>query len=236
KDPLMHGLMQLCGIRVLTAFALVVSRGNIERFDTPKKLVSYIGLTDDHYEIELRKKRMQEEPMRVTPVEPGNSSIFKDYLVVRTDNEEIFEYRVELRSLKENINTCSCPDFRKNFLGTCKHIEKVKHKFSRKSTLSSPCTEIFMSSYPWQPVALVRENAKGAEFVKKYLTPDGTFRTPEADTLQVMLRKFEGLDEDVRGAIRISAEIHDFLLLNDEKQRLQRWRGEYAGRFKKSKG
>lgn len=45
KNPFMRGLMQLCGIRALTAFALVAAIGNIERFDTPKKLVSYIGLT-----------------------------------------------------------------------------------------------------------------------------------------------------------------------------------------------
>ncbi|MFA6714122.1 MAG: DEAD/DEAH box helicase [Victivallales bacterium] len=193
-------------------------------------------LTDDNYEIELRKNRMLEETMRLTPVESGNTSIFKDYLVARTDNEEVFEYRVELRSLKENINTCSCPDFRKNFLGTCKHIEKVKHKFIRKTSRRSPYIEIFMSSHPWQPRAVVPENVHGAEFVKKYLTPDGTFKAPAADMLKLMLRNMENLDDEYRGLIRISSEIYDFLRIHEEKQRLYRWRGEYTEKFTESKG
>ena len=37
------------------------------------------------------------------------------------------EYRVELRSVTERLNLCTCPDFAHNRLGTCKHIEAVLH-------------------------------------------------------------------------------------------------------------
>ncbi|HEV3120233.1 MAG TPA: DEAD/DEAH box helicase, partial [Gemmataceae bacterium] len=43
-------------------------------------------------------------------------------------------YRVALRGLEPGVSYCSCPDFRTNTLGTCKHIlhvlKKVKRRFS----------------------------------------------------------------------------------------------------------
>ncbi|OIP44631.1 MAG: hypothetical protein AUK47_00665 [Deltaproteobacteria bacterium CG2_30_63_29] len=36
-------------------------------------------------------------------------------------------YKVQLRSLTERINLCTCPDFANNQLSTCKHIEAVLH-------------------------------------------------------------------------------------------------------------
>ncbi len=37
-------LMQLCGVRALTAFALIARIGDINRFASPKKLAAYIGM------------------------------------------------------------------------------------------------------------------------------------------------------------------------------------------------
>lgn len=41
-------------------------------------------------------------------------------------------YEVLIRSLGERMNTCSCPDFAVNLLGTCKHIEAVLHTLTKK--------------------------------------------------------------------------------------------------------
>ena len=41
-------------------------------------------------------------------------------------------YQVTIRSLKQRANICTCPDFRINQLGTCKHIEAVLHKISKR--------------------------------------------------------------------------------------------------------
>lgn len=46
-------------------------------------------------------------------------------------------YRVHLRSTRERINACSCPDFASNRLGTCKHIEAVLHRL-KKRKLNAP--------------------------------------------------------------------------------------------------
>ena len=42
-------------------------------------------------------------------------------------------YTVELRSVLERINHCTCPDFASNRLGTCKHIEAVIHEVKKRS-------------------------------------------------------------------------------------------------------
>jgi len=44
NTPGMGQLMHLCGIRLLTAYSLIASIGDIGRFDSPKKLVAYLGL------------------------------------------------------------------------------------------------------------------------------------------------------------------------------------------------
>lgn len=41
-------------------------------------------------------------------------------------------WRVEIRSVTERLNTCTCPDFATNRLGTCKHVEAVLHRIRRR--------------------------------------------------------------------------------------------------------
>ncbi len=42
-------------------------------------------------------------------------------------------WRVEIRSVAERINHCTCPDFATNRLGTCKHVEAVLHKVRKRA-------------------------------------------------------------------------------------------------------
>ena len=49
---------------------------------------------------------------------------------VATGRQTATEYRVEIRSVTERLNLCTCPDFAVNRLGTCKHIEAVLHRLS----------------------------------------------------------------------------------------------------------
>lgn len=44
-------------------------------------------------------------------------------------------YTVQIRSLTERVNYCSCPDHATNLLGTCKHIEAVLHKINKTKSL-----------------------------------------------------------------------------------------------------
>lgn len=84
-----------------------------------------------------REERAQSERMRVRSADPQQP--FSDYLV--TSGASGKTYRVALRGLERGDSYCSCPDFRKNGLGTCKHLlrvqEKVRRRFS-EAALAQP--------------------------------------------------------------------------------------------------
>ena len=42
-------------------------------------------------------------------------------------------YRVQIRSVSERLNHCTCPDFAVNRLGTCKHIEAILHRLRKRA-------------------------------------------------------------------------------------------------------
>ncbi len=87
--------------------------------------------------LELRAERARSERMRVRAADPKDP--WTSYQL--TSGESGRSYRVELRGLERGASFCTCPDFRKNTLGTCKHIlhveDKVRRKFSG-SRLAQP--------------------------------------------------------------------------------------------------
>jgi superfamily II DNA or RNA helicase len=100
----------------------------------PPERVPIESLTDEELvkqAIEERAERARTEKMRVNPVD-GNE-LWTDYTVMNYSSGKT--YRVALRGWKRGESYCSCPDFRKNTLGTCKHIlhvlEKSKNKFNK---------------------------------------------------------------------------------------------------------
>jgi SNF2 family DNA or RNA helicase len=82
--------------------------------------------------IEERLERARAEKMKLTPM--SRNELWTDYTV--TNHASGKSYRVALMGWKEGESYCSCPDFKKNTLGTCKHIlyviEAVKKRFGQK--------------------------------------------------------------------------------------------------------
>ena len=71
--------------------------------------------------LEERAKRAKTERMKVIPVDP--STPWTDYAVSNETSGKT--YRVALRGESRGASYCSCPDFKINTLGTCKHIMKA---------------------------------------------------------------------------------------------------------------
>ena len=82
--------------------------------------------------IEERAVRAKEETFRLKSANPDKP--WTDYVLTSATSGK--SYRVALRGEERGISYCSCPDFRTNTLGTCKHIlyglERVRSKFSAK--------------------------------------------------------------------------------------------------------
>src|SRR4029079_16772132 len=79
----------------------------------------------------------------------GKNRVFSDYRVTNPDSGG--QYTVAVRGLEVGDNTCTCPDFKSNTLGTCKHIEAVldhlkdelpPHLQKKKATVNRP--EIYL--------------------------------------------------------------------------------------------
>ena len=82
----------------------------------------------DEEEIERRKWRGRTEIAEVRPVDEETGP-FCDYVVTSSNGNS---YTVEIRSIRERINSCGCPDHKTNRLGTCKHIEGALRRLSRR--------------------------------------------------------------------------------------------------------
>jgi superfamily II DNA or RNA helicase len=80
--------------------------------------------------VEERAQRARAERMTVRSMDAA--VLWTDYLVTSAESGKT--YRVALRGWQPGESYCSCPDFRKNTLGVCKHIfnvqRKVKGRFS----------------------------------------------------------------------------------------------------------
>ncbi len=78
--------------------------------------------------LEDRQERAGAERMIIKSTNP--QILWTDYIVTNSLSGK--SYRVALRGWERGQSYCSCPDFRKNTLGTCKHIMKVQMKMERK--------------------------------------------------------------------------------------------------------
>ena len=75
-----------------------------------------------------RAERAKTEKMKV--VAADDTKPWTDYII--TSRVSGKSYRVSLRGLETGDSYCSCPDFRTNTLGVCKHILKVMQKVKRR--------------------------------------------------------------------------------------------------------
>src|SRR5215471_13543951 len=72
-------------------------------------------------QIDIRRQRALEGKFRIQNL--GRNRVFSDYQV--TNPATGGQYRISIRGFEVGDNACTCPDFRTNTLGTCKHIEAV---------------------------------------------------------------------------------------------------------------
>ncbi len=93
-----------------------------------------------------RAERAQKEKMRLTSM--NSKELWTDYILTNTASGK--SYRIALRGWERGESFCSCPDFRKNTLGTCKHIiyatQRVQKRF-KKSIRETPVKVSNISVY-----------------------------------------------------------------------------------------
>ena len=99
--------------------------------DAPEEYHAFEVLSDEELldrALAERIERSKSEKMRCRSQD--RSTPWADYLVSSAASGKT--YRVALRGFELGESFCSCPDFRKNTLGTCKHILNVSRKVRAK--------------------------------------------------------------------------------------------------------
>jgi len=203
--------------------------------------VSSRWVTTDADERALRQERACEEPMRMSPLEQARSVVFQNYEVIRTDSAEATPYRVELRALDAPANTCSCADFRKNFLGTCKHIERVLMVVKRPKRGGqpvSPRAELFMTREPYAPRLVVGDGVP-EQIVRRlgrHTDASGRLRCGDAASLAALIECCDAIATDAPTAVRVSAEVRDWLTDQEARERLAQVAASYRADMLAAKG
>ncbi|MFZ4397966.1 MAG: SNF2-related protein, partial [Kiritimatiellia bacterium] len=115
------------------AFSLVLEeKALLGLSDMPSENTPLELLTDEQLLERMlaeRRQRAAEEKMTLQALKPG--VLWSDTLVTSAESGKT--YRVALRGWERGESFCTCPDFRKNTLGTCKHIlfalDKARRRF-----------------------------------------------------------------------------------------------------------
>jgi len=118
--------------------------------------------------LEERQERARTERMTIKSMQPR--VLWTDYLVTNARSGK--SYRVALRGWDRGDSYCSCPDFRKNTLGICKHIMKVQAKAKRQFTAAT-------RKRPFKPKQFAVHMAYGETLELRLLCPESTDRTVE---------------------------------------------------------
>jgi superfamily II DNA or RNA helicase len=83
----------------------------------------------EQWQTELRRQYGREQAYGMKNL--GEIPVFSDFAI--TNPQSGNTYRVTIRGIHPGDNSCTCPDFRTNALGTCKHIEYALARISRRS-------------------------------------------------------------------------------------------------------
>ncbi|MBP5301177.1 MAG: SWIM zinc finger family protein [Victivallales bacterium] len=185
--------------------------------------------TTDAYEIALRRNRAATEHLVVSP-KPQVASPFRDYQVQGTTGS----YTVELRALDERVNTCTCPDFQKNGLGTCKHIEAVLAPLRKAAIRSSTLAEIYCR--PADGAVALACPAATHPVVRKLLA---SFFPAKKDpalisgaSLKHLLQLVDSLPPELRGEVRVSQAVRSRLAKQENAEQLEMLRKAYEKRLR----
>ncbi len=161
------------------------------------KLASSIGngwISTDEEEVERRRLRSMEESLsvKVVKVKSGTvNSIYRDYQIYSNHGGQ---YKVEYRDKTQRINSCDCPDFRVNGLGTCKHIERVSRFLLRKKAPHVRyCTEIYIDPTDGNKVKILwadklRKNSKVVKLLSGYFSVDNSLLVDHLGSFEALHR------------------------------------------------
>jgi len=150
--------------------------------------------------LEERQERARKERMTVRALDTRRP--WTDYVVTSAASGR--SYRVALRGHELGASYCSCPDFRTNTLGTCKHILRVQDRVRRRfsaAQLRRPYLRKSFSLYlhygQERSLRLAVPAHKLEETVEKIVNPLRNHALEDVADLLHRLRRLEQLGQEI---------------------------------------
>lgn len=156
----------------------------------------------EEWQVLLRKQAAQKELLAIEPV--NKKQTLGDFSVKNPQTDHI--YKVAFRGIGSAWNYCSCPDFKTNQLGTCKHVEAVQ-LFLEKSRkrlpkeLAPSYTSVYLS-YKGERDVRIRIGSDNREaftrLANRYFNPEGVLREEHYEDFSLFLREAQQIDDTFR--------------------------------------
>ncbi|MFU8856221.1 MAG: DEAD/DEAH box helicase [Deferrisomatales bacterium] len=156
-----------------------------------------------------REERGRTEPMEVRPADAGTP--WTDYAVTSSASGKT--YRVALRGTQRGDSYCSCPDFRKNTLGTCKHVLRV---LAEAESRHPPAA----LRKPWVPDGLAVHLAYGEDLELRLLIPPGLDRAAAVIAKPIQGRAIRDPKDLLMRIRRLEARGHEVTVYPDAQEYL----------------
>ncbi len=158
-----------------------------------------------------RQERARSERMTVRSTTP--EKLWTDYLVTNAQSGKT--YRVALRGWEPGESYCSCPDFRKNTLGVCKHVLKVHQKV--KSRFSAA-----VRARPYRQKRIAVHLLYGKTLELRLLLPNRFDESIEAIVRPIRDRAIQDVHDLLKRVRKLTALGHDVTIYPDAEEHIQR--------------
>ncbi len=129
------------------------------------------AISFEEWQKTLRRQFSTEQKFSIKNI--GDHKVYSDFEVRNPITKKV--YKVAIRGQATGLNFCSCPDFKVNNLGTCKHIENVFNFIKSKKGLAKILNENY--ERPYSSVTI----KYGSE--RKILLRIGNVKTKEIEKL-----------------------------------------------------
>lgn len=160
------------------------------------------GMDLEKWQIALRKQAALKELLSIEPIDkkraPGDFTV--------RNPQTGYLYKVAFRGIDSVWNYCSCPDFKTNQLGTCKHIEAVqlhlKSQYKRiPKEIVPPYTSVYLS-YKGERDVRIRIGSDNREsftrLASRYFTKEGVLAESNYASFHDFLREARQIDDTFR--------------------------------------
>lgn len=177
-------------------------------------------IVSEETQIARRRQRALVDVKGVT--NKGTHPLFSRYEVVALSGRS---YAVQIRSVEQLINSCTCPDYKTNTLGTCKHIEGVLlhlrktlgRRWNKLAAEALSGTQVFMHRSDQVSVRVTQPLPSGYDdeplfsLLNRYFDSEGILQGSPLHSLSALIQEINSLEPELQDKLFIHNDVRHFL-------------------------